>query len=135
MKHTYQIEGMTCKGCLRSVKSALNEVPDVINVAIDLEASTATIEMQNHIPIDKFEEAVQQKKSKYHIHPVKPDGIKTRTYPINGMTCNGCKSQKRNRNLKAKGRELSIARCIVKATQPTIRRVIVQSAEWIWLRK
>lgn len=92
MKHTYQIEGMTCKGCLRSVKSALNEVPDVINVAIDLEASTATIEMENHIPIDKFEEAVQQKKSKYHIHPVKPDGIKTRTYPINGMTCNGCKS-------------------------------------------
>ena len=92
MKHTYQIEGMTCKGCLRNVKSALGEVSDVIDVDIDLEASTATIEMQNHISIDKFEEALQQKKSKYHIHPTKPDGIKTRTYPINGMTCNGCKS-------------------------------------------
>ena len=92
MKHTYQIEGMTCKGCLRNVKSALSEVKDVIDVDIDLEASTATIEMQNHIPIDKFEEAVQQKKSKYHIHPIKPDGIKTRTYPINGMTCDGCRS-------------------------------------------
>jgi len=92
MKHTYQIEGMTCKGCLRNVKSALVDVTDVIDVDIDLEASTATIEMQGHIPIDKFEEALQQKKSKYHIHSIKPDGIKTRTYPINGMTCNGCNS-------------------------------------------
>ncbi|MDN3723934.1 heavy metal translocating P-type ATPase [Aequorivita sp. SDUM287046] len=92
MKHTYQIEGMTCKGCMRNVKSALFDVPGVIDVDIDLEASTATIEMQNHISIDKFEEAVQRKKSKYHIHPVKADGIKTRTYPINGMTCNGCRS-------------------------------------------
>lgn len=92
MKHTYQIEGMTCKGCMRNVKSALWDVRDVIDVDIDLDASTATIEMQNHISIDKFEEAVQKKKSKYHIHPVKADGIKTRTYPINGMTCNGCRS-------------------------------------------
>ncbi|MDT0651079.1 HAD-IC family P-type ATPase, partial [Autumnicola edwardsiae] len=92
MKHTYQIEGMTCKGCMRNVKSALCDVRDVIDVDIDLDASTATIEMQNHISIDKFEEAVQKKKSKYHIHPVKANGIKTRTYPINGMTCNGCRS-------------------------------------------
>ena len=77
MKHTYQIEGMTCKGCLRNVKSALSEVANVIDVDVDLETSTATIEMQNHISIDKFEDALQQKKSKYHIHPIKQDGIKT----------------------------------------------------------
>ncbi|MCM5662499.1 heavy metal translocating P-type ATPase [Galbibacter mesophilus] len=92
MKHTYQIEGMTCKGCLRNVKSALSDIPGVTDVDIDLDASVATIQMENHIPIEKLEEAVQKKKSKYHVHPIKPDGARTRTFDINGMTCNGCKA-------------------------------------------
>jgi heavy metal translocating P-type ATPase len=93
MKHTYQIQGMTCKGCLRTVNNALSDVPGVVDVAIDFENQTATIEMEQHIKIEQFEQAVQKKKSKYHIHPFKPDGTKTRKYPINGMTCNGCGSQ------------------------------------------
>ncbi|TJY37100.1 heavy metal translocating P-type ATPase [Pontimicrobium aquaticum] len=92
MKHKYQIQGMTCKGCLRTVKNALSEVQGVVDVAIDFENKTAKIEMGQHIEIEKFEQAVQEKKSKYHIHPFKSDGIKTRKYPINGMTCNGCRS-------------------------------------------
>ena len=92
MKHTYQIEGMTCKGCLRNVKSALSDIPGVTDVDIDLDASVATIQMENHIPIEKLEEAVQKKKSKYHVHPIKPDGARTRTFDITGMTCNGCKA-------------------------------------------
>lgn len=48
--------------------------------------------MEQHIEIEEFENAVQERKAKYHIHPIKPDGIKTRTYPINGMTCNGCRA-------------------------------------------
>ncbi len=92
MKHKYQIQGMTCKGCLRTIKNALSDVSNVIDVDIDFENQTANIEMKQHIEIEKFEQAVQEKKSKYHIHPFKPDGIKTRKYPINGMTCNGCSS-------------------------------------------
>ncbi|MCM5662763.1 heavy metal translocating P-type ATPase [Galbibacter mesophilus] len=92
MKHTYQIEGMTCMGCLSSVKSALSSIPEVTEMEVDLETATATIEMEKHIPIEKLEEAVQSKSKKYHVHPLKPDGIKTRTFDINGMTCNGCKS-------------------------------------------
>ncbi|AEE19117.1 heavy metal translocating P-type ATPase [Dokdonia sp. 4H-3-7-5] len=92
MKHTYQIQGMSCKGCLRTVKSALSDVVGVTDVAIDFENQTATIEMEQHIEIEEFENAVQERKAKYHIHPIKPDGIKTRTYPINGMTCNGCRA-------------------------------------------
>jgi heavy metal translocating P-type ATPase len=92
MKHTYQIQGMSCKGCLRTVKSALSDVVGVTDVAINFENQTATIEMEQHIEIEEFENAVQERKAKYHIHPIKPDGIKTRTYPINGMTCNGCRA-------------------------------------------
>ncbi|WP_010178165.1 heavy metal translocating P-type ATPase [Aquimarina agarilytica] len=92
MKHTYQIQGMSCKGCLRTVNNALSEVNGVTDVVIDFENQTVTIEMEHHIEIEEFKKALQEKKAKYHIHPIKPDGIKTRTFPINGMTCNGCKS-------------------------------------------
>ena len=92
MKHKYQIQGMTCQGCKRTVNRALTEVEGVKNVEIDFEASTAIIDMDDHISIDKFEKALQEKKSKYHIHPDKGNGIVTRTFPVNGMTCNGCRS-------------------------------------------
>ncbi|WP_046758211.1 MULTISPECIES: heavy metal translocating P-type ATPase [Kordia] len=92
MKHKYQIQGMTCKGCMRTVNNALSEVEGVENVEIDFETSTATIEMTAHISIDNFEKALQEKKAKYHIHPNKGNGLITRTFPVNGMTCNGCKA-------------------------------------------
>ncbi|MFC4268888.1 heavy metal translocating P-type ATPase [Polaribacter marinivivus] len=92
MKHKYQIQGMTCKGCMRTVNNALSEVEGVENVEIDFETSTATIEMTAHISIDNFEKALQEKKAKYHIHPDKGNGLITRTFPVNGMTCNGCKA-------------------------------------------
>ncbi|PQJ74804.1 heavy metal translocating P-type ATPase [Polaribacter gangjinensis] len=92
MKHKYQIQGMTCKGCLRTVNNAISEVEGVKNVEIDFETSTAVIEMEKHIPLVTFEKALQEKKAKYHIHPYKNDETVTRTFPVNGMTCNGCKS-------------------------------------------
>src|SRR5690606_39784471 len=92
MRHKYQIQGMTCKGCMRTVNNALSEVEGVKNVEIDFEASIAIIEMKEHISIDNFEKALQEKKAKYHIHPDKGDGLIRRTYPVNGMTCNGCKA-------------------------------------------
>lgn len=92
MKHTYQIQGMTCKGCEKNINEALTDVTGVTKAQIDFDASTVEIEMSEHIPIEHFEAAVQKKKDKYHIHPAKPDGSITRTFPVNGMTCNGCKS-------------------------------------------
>src|SRR5690606_12232773 len=92
MEHKYQIQGMTCTGCMRTVKKALSEVPGVSNVDVDFEASTAVIQMEKHIPLTTFEETLQERKAKYHIHPYKNDETVTRTFPVNGMTCNGCKS-------------------------------------------
>ncbi|UKM66138.1 heavy metal translocating P-type ATPase [Flavobacteriaceae bacterium GSB9] len=92
MTHTYQIQGMTCKGCMRTVITALSEVPGVTNVDIDFDASTAEITMETHISLATFEDALQEKKAKYHIHTYKNNETVTRTFPVNGMTCNGCKS-------------------------------------------
>src|SRR5690606_29920696 len=91
MKHRYQIQGMTCTGCMRTVKTALTEVAGVTNVNVDFEASTAVIEMKDHVPLTVLEAALQQQKAKYHIHPYKNDETVTRTFPVNGMTCHGCK--------------------------------------------
>lgn len=87
---------MTCKGCMRTVNNTLSEVEGVKNVEIDFEASTAVIEMEKHIPLAAFEIALQEKKAKYHIHPYKNDVTVTRTFPVNGMTCTGCKAHVEN---------------------------------------
>ena len=96
MTHKYQIQGMTCKGCMRTVNNALSEVEGVENVKIDFEAATAIIEMKEHISIDNLEKALQEKKGKYHIHPYKNNETLIRTFPVNGMTCNGCKAHVEN---------------------------------------
>ncbi len=92
MKHTYQIEGMTCKGCLRNVRTALSSVQGVTHVQIDLSSSTAIIEMENHISLDTFEKVVQEKNTKYHIHSATQGDKMSHTYLIRGMTCNGCRN-------------------------------------------
>ncbi|QJD59698.1 heavy-metal-associated domain-containing protein [Pseudomonas sp. gcc21] len=39
-----QVEGMSCGSCVKHVTKALNEVPGVDDVAVDLDAGRATVE-------------------------------------------------------------------------------------------
>lgn len=68
MKHTYSISGMTCKGCRGHVEKILSNVEGVTNAKVDLQMAEATIEMESHIPIETFEEALKNDGGKYHIH-------------------------------------------------------------------
>lgn len=54
MKHTYHIHGMTCNGCRSHVEKTLSEVESVSNAKVDLKNEEATIVMDKHIPIEKF---------------------------------------------------------------------------------
>ncbi|WP_246054381.1 MULTISPECIES: heavy metal translocating P-type ATPase [Antarcticibacterium] len=94
MKHTYAVHGMTCNGCRSHVEKVLSEVEGVTNASVSLEKAEATIEMENHIKIEKFQEALEN--SSYKIsEPAEEDHkIKTmiHTYTVHGMTCNGCRS-------------------------------------------
>ncbi|MGQ3086422.1 heavy-metal-associated domain-containing protein, partial [Flavobacterium sp.] len=47
MRHTYKISGMTCDGCSAKVSFLLKKVPDVADVAIDLEKGTADVTMHS----------------------------------------------------------------------------------------
>ncbi len=68
MKHTYHIHGMTCNGCRSHVQESLTKVKGVIMVSVDLEKGQAIIEMDSHIPIDKFQEALKNDGGGYSIH-------------------------------------------------------------------
>ena len=68
MKHTFHIHGMTCNGCRTQVEKTLANVKGVINLLVDLEKAEATIEMESHIPLEKFQEALKQDGGLYSIH-------------------------------------------------------------------
>lgn len=92
MKKTFQIQGMTCKGCQSTIEKTLYSMEKIEHLSINLEKATIEIEMKEEIPVSVLNQAVHAQNSKYHIHPVKGDGVITRTYPVNGMTCTGCRA-------------------------------------------
>jgi Cu+-exporting ATPase len=57
MIHTYKIDGMSCGGCAINVEGILLEINGVISAKIDIETSTAQVEMKEHIGMDVFKKA------------------------------------------------------------------------------
>ncbi|SHI98958.1 Cu2+-exporting ATPase [Mesonia phycicola] len=70
MKYTYHIHGMSCGGCQNHVKQTLAKVNGVKNVEVNLEKAQAEIEMEKHIPLKKFQEALKNDGGSYSIHPL-----------------------------------------------------------------
>ncbi|MCB4799352.1 MULTISPECIES: heavy metal translocating P-type ATPase [Flavobacteriaceae] len=68
MKHKYHIHGMTCNGCRSHVEEIFSKLEGVSKASVDLEKAEATIEMESHIPIEKFQEALKKGGGKYSIH-------------------------------------------------------------------
>ncbi|MDO6803869.1 heavy metal translocating P-type ATPase [Wenyingzhuangia sp. 1_MG-2023] len=68
MKHTYHIHGMTCNGCRGHVEEILNKVTGVVAAKVDLEKAEASIEMDAHIPLERFQEALQKNGDRYEIY-------------------------------------------------------------------
>ena len=68
MKHAYHIHGMTCNGCRSHVEDTLSNVEGVSKATVDLEKAEAVIEMESHIPIEKFQEALLDDGGRYSIH-------------------------------------------------------------------
>lgn len=68
MKHTYQIQGMTCNGCRNHVEQTLSKVEGVINVSVNLETAEASMEMESHVPIETFQKALKEDGDSYSIH-------------------------------------------------------------------
>ena len=71
MTHTYHIHGMTCNGCRSHVESTLSKVKGVSNASVDLEKAEATMEMEQHIALESFQEALKNDGGRYSIHASK----------------------------------------------------------------
>lgn len=103
MRHSYQVQGMTCNGCRVHVQEALSGVIGVIKARVDLDQGTASIEMDSHIQLDKFQKALDGINGHYtislpgekegHSHEKKeaPKGKGTGTYYC-PMHCEGEKT-------------------------------------------
>jgi len=61
---------MTCNGCRNHVEEMLSKVKGVSKATVDLEKAEATIEMDKHIHIETFQEALKKNGGKYSIHNV-----------------------------------------------------------------
>ena len=59
MTHTYEVTGMTCEACEYKIQHVLGHVAGVKAVTPDKTHNTATIEMEKHIPVAVFQEALK----------------------------------------------------------------------------
>lgn len=67
MKHSYNIQGMTCNGCRSQVERILSKIEGVTQATVDLGKAEASIEMEQHIPIENLQEALINNGTKFKI--------------------------------------------------------------------
>lgn len=67
MKHTYKITGITCDGCVASVKEKLQTNTSIADVAIDKASGITEITMQEHVSLQDLQQSLGGNESKYQI--------------------------------------------------------------------
>ncbi len=72
MIHTYKVTGMTCDGCKASVEKALTSINNVEDVKVNLNASEATITMNQHVATETLQKSLS---SKYTISDKKETNV------------------------------------------------------------
>ncbi|MBF0237868.1 MAG: heavy-metal-associated domain-containing protein [SAR324 cluster bacterium] len=60
MKQTLNIKGMTCHNCVRHVREALEELPGLQVVDIDLKTGQAVIEAEQQVSTELLSEAIEE---------------------------------------------------------------------------
>jgi heavy metal translocating P-type ATPase len=67
MTNTYAVYGMSCNNCRAHVEEALKKIEGVTDVSVDLQKAEAVIEMESHVPLEKFQEALRNEGGNYSI--------------------------------------------------------------------
>ncbi|MEU7711384.1 cation transporter [Micromonospora chalcea] len=60
MESTYQVSGMTCGHCVKSVSTELSALAGVTDVQVDLASGRVTVTSQNPLDTDAVREAVDE---------------------------------------------------------------------------
>jgi len=61
MKHTYNIIGMTCRGCRASVENYLSTIDNITNVVVNLEKGEAEMTMNEYVDTTILQKALPSK--------------------------------------------------------------------------
>ncbi len=69
MKKNYELQGMSCGGCVSSVKNALQKFPGVEDAEVHLHPQTAVLTMSKPIDVDELQ-AQLSKAGHYTINEV-----------------------------------------------------------------
>jgi len=67
MTHTYSVYGLSCNNCRAHVEESLKKVNGVTGVSVDLLKAEAFIEMDSHVPLEKFQDALKNEGGNYGI--------------------------------------------------------------------
>lgn len=55
------IKGMTCMGCVKSIKNVLEQLPGVMNTEVSLEDAQVTIQYDAAVTgVDQFKQAIEE---------------------------------------------------------------------------
>jgi Cu2+-exporting ATPase len=130
---------MTCNGCRSHVEETLSKVNGVSKASVNLEKAEANIEMESHIPIETFQNALKNDGGRYSIHNLgehhhpsemkeeKPKGKGTGTFYC-PMHCEGEKTYNKAGDCPVCGMDLveerSIASSNIQFTCPMHPEVI-----------
>lgn len=60
MAETVKIKGMMCNHCLMAVKKALNEIPGITNVEVDLEKGEAAFDRESSVSSDQIRHQIEK---------------------------------------------------------------------------
>lgn len=58
MEQTINVTGMTCQNCVRHVRGALEALPGVHNVEVDLQSATARLDVDRQISREELNRAL-----------------------------------------------------------------------------
>ncbi len=67
MKHTYQVHGMSCSGCVAHVELALRQAEGVSSVVVDLQKKEAVIDMTSHLSLEELQGTLTKSGGNYSI--------------------------------------------------------------------
>ncbi|MGV3459056.1 MAG: heavy-metal-associated domain-containing protein [Flavobacterium sp.] len=60
MTDRYKISGMTCDGCVAKVSYLLKQIPEVTDVAVNLEKGEADVTMGSHVATSRLQDALKE---------------------------------------------------------------------------
>jgi len=69
MKKNYELTGMSCGGCVSSVKNALLKLPEVENAEINLHPQSAVLTLRKEVAVEELQ-AQLSKTGQYKIKEV-----------------------------------------------------------------